>query len=669
MRDVIVTINGKTVKVPEKTNLIDAAELVGIHIPNLCYMKGMRGIGACRLCFVEIEGIKVLITACTTRVKDGMVVRTETDEIRDIRKFVIDLILSTHPLDCMTCTKAGVCRLQQYAYEFEIKESSFTRKRFGFLSDEGNPFIKRDPDYCILCGRCVRVCKAQGTNVIEFMVRGISSKVTTAADKPLQESGCTFCGSCIDVCPVNAILEADRWYKGREWDYERTDSVCLLCGGACDIRVGTMNGRIMKINAGASHSVEDYICVYGRFSYDALESHRRIKTPMLRIDGKLRKVSLDNALRDVADALKRVGKNAGFITTGSILNEDAFAIKEFAEKVIKTKNIDTTVSLYGDRDSLISAKADIESADLIVAVGINPSQWRMTLASIDAIIRKKVSAGAKLIVINSEDTPLSEIATVKITDNEVDAVKALTKALIDKGLTKKKLTHLLKDAPAPSEAILKAVELIEASDSIIIVSHPSLYNTSKNLSLIKGNAVSVPFEANAKGVLLMGLLPSGKGINDMLKEGLRVLYIIGEVPLNERPDVDILIYQGTYMTELAEKADIVLPAATYLETDGTIVDYLGRLKNVKKATQAPEGVFSHREILKRIAKLMKVSLRLPKQTDIKRVVKLPSKIKSSDFKKVDAFEIDGRFIESMNSPFINNSKVIWLKEADIVQWR
>jgi NADH dehydrogenase/NADH:ubiquinone oxidoreductase subunit G len=200
-KKISLKIDDKEIKVPEGTNLIDAAERGGIHIPNLCYLKGMRGIGACRLCLVEIEGGKGPVVACITRAKEGMVVNTATEKLQEMRKFVIDLILSMHPLDCMTCTKAGVCNLQQYAYDFELQESTFSRKKFGFPTDEANPFIKRDPDYCILCGRCVRVCKEQGTNVLDFMGRGVGAKVVTAMDKPLQESGCTFCGSCVDANP------------------------------------------------------------------------------------------------------------------------------------------------------------------------------------------------------------------------------------------------------------------------------------------------------------------------------------------------------------------------------------------------------------------------------------------------------------------------------------
>jgi NADH dehydrogenase/NADH:ubiquinone oxidoreductase subunit G len=165
-KKVNVTIDGKETQVPEGTNLIDAAESVGVHIPNLCYLKGMRGIGACRMCLIEIEGMKAPMIGCTTRVKEGMAVNTKTQKVEEVRKFVIDLILSMHPLDCMTCTKAGVCNLQKYAYDFEIKESKFNRKKFGYPVDEANPFIKRDPDYCVLCGRRERMSWSSWAEVL-----------------------------------------------------------------------------------------------------------------------------------------------------------------------------------------------------------------------------------------------------------------------------------------------------------------------------------------------------------------------------------------------------------------------------------------------------------------------------------------------------------------------
>jgi NADH dehydrogenase/NADH:ubiquinone oxidoreductase subunit G len=300
-----LTIDGNNVKVPAGTTILDAAEAAGVHIPNLCYLKGLKGIGACRLCMVEIEGLKAPMTACTLKVKDGMVVNTQTEKINDIRKNVIDLIVSMHPLDCMTCTKAGGCNLQTYAYDFEIKESSFSRKKLGFPIDEANPFIKRDPDYCVLCSRCVRVCKEQGTAVLDFSGRGVGSKVVTADDGPLQDAGCTFCGSCVDACPVNALLEADRWRKGREWEYSKVRSVCTSCGNGCDITVSVYEGEIAKINAGSESGLaEHYICAVGRFGFDALNADTRVTSPMIKDGDEMKEVSLKDALKEASKKLK-----------------------------------------------------------------------------------------------------------------------------------------------------------------------------------------------------------------------------------------------------------------------------------------------------------------------------------------------------------------------------
>ncbi len=664
---VSLKIDGKEIKAPEGMNLIDAAGLAGIHIPNLCYLKGMKGIGACRLCLVEIEGMKAPMIACTTKVKEGMVVNTKTDKVQEIRKFVIDLILSMHPLDCMTCTKAGVCTLQQYAYDFEIKESSFTRKNFGYAVDEANPFIKRDPDYCILCGRCVRVCKEQGTNVLEFMGRGVGSKVTTANDKPLQESGCTFCGSCVDACPVNALLEADRWRKGREWEYDKVKSVCLLCGNGCDITVSTKDGHIMKINAGALEgSTERYICAYGRFGFDCIEADNRVTTPMKRVDGQLVETSWQDAINIAANALKKAGKNAGFISTAGILNEDAIALKKFASEVVKTKNFDTTASLYGGEDTLINGGIDLETADLFVLVDLNPSQWERILPALDAVIRRRVNAGAKLIVINSSEPGISSVATVNIIGNETESLKALTKALIDRGLSSdKKLSSLVSDVSV-SDAVEKAAELFVGAKNPVIISSPAMYKASANISLIKGTAISVPVESNAKGVLMMGLTTEGKSYKEMASGGVNLLYAVGEVPMNNRMNVDFLIVQNSHMTGLAKQADLVLPSSAFLESDGTIIDYLGRVKCVCKAIEPAGEAKSHREIFMQIAKAMGAEMKEPKESEIKRLSKIKAKVSVSPFDRKEGFDVKvDEMIESINASVINGSRLLWLKEAEV----
>lgn len=665
-RMVKLKIDGKEANVPEGTNLIDAAETVNIHIPNLCYLKGMKGIGACRMCFVAIEGSKAPVTACTTKVKEGMNVTTTTDEILEQRKFVTDLIVSMHPLDCMTCTKAGVCNLQDYAYQFEIKESTFTRKKFGFAIDEANPFIKRDPDYCVLCASCVRVCKEQGTNVLDFMGRGVGSKVTTANDKPLQDSGCTFCGSCVDVCPVNAILEAGRWRGGREWDYERTHSTCLLCGNGCDITVSTREGMIMKIHAGGDPaSVTTWICAIGRFGFDSATSDSRITVPLKKEGAGFKEITWDEALKIAADKLKKAGANAGIISAANILNEDAFALSGFASEVLNTRNVDTTVSLYADAESMkYSDTADMDSADLIILAGLSPSQWGRTLPALDASIRKRVARGAKLIVINSSEINIRGAAAINIIEDEAAAFAQIAKSLVAKGCKADKNLESALSGVNTTEALEKAAEFFTGASSTLIFTSPSLFNAARNLSLLtKVKIVAVPLEANARGVVAMGLAGDGRSYNDIISGGVDVLYAIGELPLNNRPKTNFLIVQSSYMTELAKQADLILPAAAYLESEGTILNYLGKIKKVKKAVEPFGESRQHKDIIIELSKAIGKPLK-ETDADIKAAFEVTAKPVFSPFKKKEGLDINpSEFIEAINHSVIHYSRLLWLKEA------
>jgi len=663
---ITLKIDGKEVQAVEGMNILDAAELADVHIPNLCYLKGMKGIGACRLCLIEIEGLKAPMIACNTKVKEGMVINTKTEKVQEIRKFVIDLILSMHPLDCMTCTKAGICNLQKYAYEFDLKESSFTRKKFGYPVDEANPFIKRDPDYCILCGRCVRVCKEQGTNVLEFMGRGVGSKVVTANDKPLQESECTFCGSCVDACPVNALLEADRGRKGREWEYEKIKSVCLLCGNGCDILVSTKDGEIKKINAGAIEgSVEKFICAYGRFGFDCIEAETRLTSPLMRVDGELKATTWEEALNAVANKLKTAGKDTGFISVAGILNEDALTLKKLAKNIVKTKNYDTTMSLYADSDSIIdSQKADIDNADLMVLVDLNPSQWEKILPALDASLRKRVNRGAKLVVINSSDTKIEEVATLNIKGNEISVLKRIAKALIAKGLkADKKLGASVKDVEI-TEEIEKAATLIAEAHEPLIFSSPSLFQASANIALLKGKVICVALESNARGITLMGLTTEGKTYKEMVSDRMKVLYAVGEVPLNKRPNTDFLIVQNSHLTELAKQADVVLPSATFLESAGTIIDYMGRMKYLPKVIEPQGESKSHRDIFIHLSKIMGAQIKKPTEAEINKAAKVKTKLSFRPFVKKEGLDISpNELIESINASVINGSRLLWLKET------
>lgn len=667
MSRITITIDGRDAEVTEGMTIIDAAESAGVHIPNLCYLKGMKGVGACRLCLVEVEGLKAPVIACNTRVKDGMVVRTKTDRIQEIRKFVIDLLLSMHPLDCLTCPKAGQCDLQQYAYDFGLKGSSFRKKQFGYPIDSANPFVRRDPNYCILCGRCVRVCKEQGTSVLEFMGRGVESKVVTAGDKPLQESTCTFCGSCLDVCPVNALMESGRVSKGREWEMERTRSVCLACGNSCDIVVSTKDGLIQKVNAGAAEgSVERFICAYGRYGYDGVISHSRITVPMKRVEGKLIETTWDDALAVVAEHLRRAGSEAGFLCSADITNEDALALKTFAKDIVRTKNVDSTVSAYGDTDFFLSShRANIDEADLIILVDLDPSQWERVLPALDAAVRRRVNRGAKLVTIGESGCRIGEVADLRLEGNVTSILRRIAKALIDKGFKAHRAMRRDTESVNVTEEIEKAAALIEVCRDLIIFVSASYFRAAANLTLLKGSIVCVPLESNARGISLMGLGAEGKSYPEMVKGGMRALYVVGNVPLSERPATDFLVVQNSHFTPLARQADVVLPSAFSFETTGTIYDYLGRLKQLHRAVEPYMQAKMHRNIFIELARAMGASLHRPTESDVKKTARVKMKIGFSPFVKEEQYMISPRaFLETIHADLIQNSRLIWLKEVE-----
>jgi predicted molibdopterin-dependent oxidoreductase YjgC len=627
---VTMEFDGKAYQVPEGMTLVDAGATVGVHIPNLCHIKELRGVGACRMCMVEIEGLKTPVTGCTTRTKEGMKVQTKTPKVEEIRKFVTDLILSFHPLDCMTCPKAGTCDLQRYAADLKIQESSFGRKSFNYPLNDRSPFITIDNNYCILCGRCVRVCKEQNTNVLDFMGRGITSKVSTALDKPLHESGCTFCGSCIDACPVNTIMERDRWQHGREWDLAKHDAVCTACGSGCSVVVSKKDGKIVKVNAREDNG---YICVIGRFGFDVHRSANRVTTPMKREGKKLVQTTWSEALKIAADGLKKAGANAGFIVSGSLTNEEAMAVQSLARDAAGSANIDTPASayagglisalraVYGDAGIGIASQADLKTADAVVVIGADPSQKKQTMQEADVMIRRRAQAGAKVIVVSTEKTDLAHHA---------NAILLQLKAGTDTSLLAGLMTAALAEGAAPSakglDALKKSLVTVEAAASASgvaaeqILAAAKAYAAAKNPVIVIGTGISaseeastqalnlallkdagvLPLlpEANALGVMQMGCLAdlgpgfakikkAGKGYADM-RAGMKALFVAGNVPDADLKS-DFLVVQTSHLTALAEKADVVLPMAALYERGGTIVTTYGQQKTFT-AAQDPEGV-------------------------------------------------------------------------------
>lgn len=349
MANVNVTIDGKKIVARSGQTILEAAQAAGIKIPSLCHHPALIPIGACRVCLVEVEKQRTLQPACTFQVSEGMVAHTRSPKAEESRRFVLELLLSDHPLDCMTCERAGNCELQDLAYEYGIKESRYPGMRHHYENTDPNPFYLRDYDKCILCRRCIRACdEMNGVEAIGLIERGFDTKVGTAFDGNMADSPCEFCGMCVEVCPVGALVPKQRIGKAREWELQKVATTCSYCGMGCQFYLEVKDGKIVKTSskwdAPANHG---WLCTKGRFGWDYVHHPDRLTQPLIRRakGGELEPATWDEALDLIASKFKETkaqhGSNAfAALTSAKCTNEDNFALQKFTRAVMGTNNID-----------------------------------------------------------------------------------------------------------------------------------------------------------------------------------------------------------------------------------------------------------------------------------------------------------------------------------------
>ena len=347
MASVTLTINGQQVTVPKGTSVLFAARIAGFDIPTFCHDQELSRYGACRICVVDIPGMRNLPASCVTEATDGMVVFTESEAVVEARKTILELMLANHPLDCLTCNKNGACNLQDYAYRYGVRSDAFVGEKHHYPIEDENPFIVRDMNKCILCGKCVRVCEeVQGRSIIDFAYRGFNAKVAPAMDVTLGESECVFCGSCVSVCPVGALSEKGMLGKGRSWEYTKVRTTCPYCGTGCTYDLNVKDNKVVGVTSSPDADVNGRaLCVKGRFGYGFIHNPDRLTTPLVKKDGKFVEATWAEAYGIIAENLKSIKDNNGpeafaVLSSARCTNEENYLLSKFARTVLATNSID-----------------------------------------------------------------------------------------------------------------------------------------------------------------------------------------------------------------------------------------------------------------------------------------------------------------------------------------
>ncbi|MFO7766646.1 MAG: molybdopterin-dependent oxidoreductase [Pelovirga sp.] len=641
-----LTIDGKQITTAKTSTIYEAAKENGIYIPVLCYAKKLLPYGACRICLVEVEQMKGrLIPSCTTPVTEGMVVSTMSDEIRKVRKTVLEFLLVNHVVDCPVCDKGGECDLQDLTYEYEVVTNRFKGEKFDLPTDEVNPLIERNMNRCVLCGKCVRVCdEIVGYGSYSFINRGFETKIATAFDRGLN---CEFCGQCVSMCPVGAILPRPFKFKARPWQLKEVDSVCGYCGNGCTVTLGVKDNQVQTIrfneDTGVNHG---NLCVRGRFGYSYVNDSGRLKMPMVRTGGTLKEVSWEVALNTIADKFQAAGKDLGIISGARLTNEELLLLKGVSSAV-GTQNLDHSGGecykgvTEGLAETLgITASTgtfpQVESCQSILAIR---SDFYETHPVFGMVINQAIRLNeAQLAVIADKRGKLSKLPNARTLLHkpgcELNVINALCHVVLAEGLgatddlqgvaeLQKSLAEYTPEAVAKTvgcdaEALKKtARELAGAERAAIVVAYGLPYTAiskeiataAANLALLTGIAgrdgsglYLCGEKANSQGAIDLGILPgpAGLGAQQMLgaaAEGkLPALYLVGEDPLVTYPNRDLvekaidktfLVVQDLFLTETARYADVVLPAASFAEKEGTFTNAERRIQRVRAGIKSP----------------------------------------------------------------------------------
>lgn len=559
MEAITITLNGVEVSGYPATTILELARETGVDIPTLCHDPNLASTGACRLCLVEDERNGALLAACVTSIMPGMTINTNSPRVIEHRKRILKLLLASHPDSCLICDKGNRCQLRQLAAQMGIGLNEFQRIPQFDIIQEVNPFIERDLSKCIMCGKCIRADQELVVEgAIDYIHRGSLVKAATLNEVPLEKSECTFCGTCVAICPTGALMEKERTYAGTAASTVTT--VCPYCGCGCTIILGVKDGKVVRAGPAEDGPVNaGTLCVRGSYSWDFINSRDRLTAPLIREDGEFREATWEEALTCVAGGLKKVKESGGpgslaVFGSSRCTNEENYLLQRFARSVLGTNNIDNGSRLYSTA-SLAGLGASIgyagttgsldvlERSRVIIVIGANPEISAPAVAY--AIKRAVRYQGAELCVIDPCFTPLARFARYWLrpqVGTDIALLNGLARVIVDKNNFDREYVSRMTDnfqrweaslaryTPAyvgkvtgiPAREIRQVAGVLAGADEAAIVYGNGItqYATGTaaviavaNLAMLTGNTgrsggiFALQRENNARGACDMGGLP------------------------------------------------------------------------------------------------------------------------------------------------------------------
>ena len=640
---ITLTIDGKLVSAQSGQTVLGAADQAGISIPHLCAYPSLEPFGGCRMCIVEIDGLRGFPTACTTPAAEGMVVHTRSEQVEALRRETLQLILSEHPSNCLfceeahecgaymattrkgdvvtgcrSCPKDGQCELQDVIAAAGMTEVNLPFHYRGMPVEKYDPFYDRDYNLCILCGRCVRVCQeVRLADVLTFKQRGPTSLVGPAFDRSHIEAGCEFCGDCVSACPTGTLAE-----KTLKWAGKPTDEVattCPLCSLGCEIKLQVRGSEVMGALPGDDAALnQGELCVKGRFAaYELLNNADRLRHPIRRQDGFGHKLNWEAAIKLAAEKLAACPPE-GFALRVSLdcTNEDLYIARKFAREVMHGATAATRApEFYGQGLAPFTALmhnparlADLKKASAILAIGLD-GRYGWSVVTVE--LRRAVRQGARLATLFPHEHSLAAFAERwLVLDGPalVETLDTLVRLTGGAGSGEPLASHA---AGEDGLAALAAL-LVEAQAPVIIVGPEYLADPASARMLeavaclakqVGAGVLPLAPQSNLAGA--MRILPDPQPLS--LREGEQVLYLVGETPSPADPQAGFMIYQNFASYEGLRQPDLTLPAAAFAEVEGTTINLEGRSRPVHKAVEPPGEALPDWQILCRIAQKMGAS--------------------------------------------------------------